>query len=244
LRVTLGIALVVGTSLGVAASAHRYALTSPRFSVQKLVTRGNSRLDLAQIRSEGGIAVGANLFALDPRAVELRLLKNPWVSEARVTRQLPSTLEVQITEREARVVALLGDRLYLVSREGEPFKEVEPKDPVDLPVVTGLLPDGLVRDRARELERLEVALDVLVQYERLPLSRVHVPQEIHLSEGGSITLIVGRAGIVVELGKERFRQRLLMAERVIGELRQAGRVPGIVFADNEAHPERVVVRMR
>ena len=30
----------------------------------------------------------------------------------------------------------------------------------------------------------------------------------------------------------------------IGELQKKGRVPGIVFADNEAHPERVVVRMR
>jgi hypothetical protein len=35
-----------------------------------------------------------------------------------------------------------------------------------------------------------------------------------------------------------------MAERVISELRQKGRAPGIVFLDNEAHPERVVVRMR
>jgi hypothetical protein len=35
-----------------------------------------------------------------------------------------------------------------------------------------------------------------------------------------------------------------MAERVLGKLGQKGQVPGIVFADNEAHPERVVVRMR
>jgi hypothetical protein len=35
-----------------------------------------------------------------------------------------------------------------------------------------------------------------------------------------------------------------MAERVIGQLAAKGRVPGIVFLDNIAHPERVVVRMR
>jgi hypothetical protein len=35
-----------------------------------------------------------------------------------------------------------------------------------------------------------------------------------------------------------------MAERVIAELAAKGRTPGLVFLDNEAHPERVVVRMR
>ena len=35
-----------------------------------------------------------------------------------------------------------------------------------------------------------------------------------------------------------------MAAQVLGELGAKGRTPGIVFLDNEAHPERVVVRMR
>jgi hypothetical protein len=37
---------------------------------------------------------------------------------------------------------------------------------------------------------------------------------------------------------------MLMAERVINKLERSGKTPGIVFADNQAHPERVVVRMR
>jgi hypothetical protein len=36
----------------------------------------------------------------------------------------------------------------------------------------------------------------------------------------------------------------LMGEQVVGEMRRKGRSPGIVFLDNQAHPERVVVRMR
>jgi len=30
----------------------------------------------------------------------------------------------------------------------------------------------------------------------------------------------------------------------VAEMRRKGRSPGIVFLDNQAHPERVVVRMR
>ena len=49
---------------------------------------------------------------------------------------------------------------------------------------------------------------------------------------------------MLALSTKGLRQRLLMAERVIQETRQGGRLPGVVFADNQAHPERVVVRMR
>lgn len=243
-RVALGIAAVIGTSLAVAASAHRYALTSPRFAVKELSIRGAQRLSPEQVRDLGGIGVGTNIFALDPRAVEARLLQNPWISSAKVTRRLPSELSVELSERQARAVALLGAQTYLVSKDGEPFKQLEPKDPVDLPVITGLHPENLQRDRTRELERLARALSVLSQYERLSMSRVHLAQEVHIADGGAITLVVGKEGVVIQLGITGFRQRLQMAERVVSETQKGGRLPGIVFADNKAHPERVVVRMR
>ena len=39
-------------------------------------------------------------------------------------------------------------------------------------------------------------------------------------------------------------RKLSMAETVLSELRRKGKAPGIVFLDNQAHPERVVVRMK
>jgi cell division protein FtsQ len=244
LRVFLGIGAVVGTSVAVAASAHRYALTSPRFALEKLELSGAERFSADEVKRLGGIGVGDNLFALDTRAVEAKLLQNPWLASARVARRLPSVLEITLTERKARAVALIGGRLYLVSKQAEPFKELEAQDPVDLPVITGVKAENLGRDKTRELARLEKALEVLGQYERLGMSRVHAAQEIHLGEGGALTLTVGREGLVIHLGEQGLRQRLLMAERVVEETKRSARLPGIVFADNRAHPERVVVRMR
>jgi cell division protein FtsQ len=243
-RVVLGVAAVVGTSLLVAASAHRYALTSPRFSVKNLVVSGSARFREGEVRELAGIQPGANIFSLDPRALETRLLQNPWIAAARVNRKLPSTLEVEVKQRDAVAITAVGERLYLVSKEGEPFKQVESGDPVDLPIVTGLHAENLQRDRARELERLELGLEVIRQYSRLGMSRVYASQEVHVGQGGQVTLTIGREGVVVALLTRNLRQRLLMAERVVTEMRQSGRLPGVVFADNQAHPERVVVRMR
>jgi len=244
LKLASGLAVVVSASLAVAWSAHHYALTSPRFAIRTIDLVGAHRLGLEQVKAESGAAVGVNIFALDSDAAERKLLENPWISEVKVTRRLPSTLRVELTEREAAAVVALGEHLYLVTREGEPFKEVQPGDPYDLPLITGASAENLQRDRVREIERIQTGLEVLHQFERVPLSRVYPPEEVHLADAGDVTLTAGKEGVTLELGTGPWRKKLLMAEEVVSELRKKGRTPGIVFLDNTAHPERVVVRMR
>ena len=244
LKLASGLAVVVSASLAVAWSAHHYALTSPRFEIRTVDLIGAHRITLEQVKTDSGALVGSNIFALDTDAAERKLLENPWISEVKLTRRLPNTLRVELSEREAAAVVSLGEHLYLVTREGEPFKEIAVGDPYDLPLITGASPENLARDRAREIERIQTGLEVLHQFERVPLSKVYPAEEVHLADAGDVTLTVGKEGVTLELGTGPWRKKLLMAEEVVGELRKKGRTPGIVFLDNTAHPERVVVRMR
>ena len=82
------------------------------------------------------------------------------------------------------------------------------------------------------------------QYERLGMAKVHPAEEVNLAASGYTVLTVGQKGIALELGRAPFARKLAMAAEVVGELAAKGRTPGLVFLDNEAHPERVVVRMR
>jgi cell division protein FtsQ len=243
-KLASGLAVVVGASLAVAWSAHHYALTSPRFAIHTVDLVGAKRSTLDQVKAESGVNVGDNIFALDTDLAERKLLENPWISEVKVTRRLPSTLRVELSEREAAAVVALADHVYLVTREGVPFKEIQPGDPYDLPLITGASPENLARDRAREVERIQTGLEVLHQYERVPLSKVYPAEEVHLADAGDVTLTAGKDGVTLELGTGPWRKKLLMAEEVVGELRKKGRTPGTVFLDNTSHPERVVVRMR
>ena len=243
-KLASGLAVVVGTSLAVAWSAHHYALTSPRFAIRTVELVGAKRNTLEQLKAEAQIVVGANIFAFDSDAAERKLLENPWISEVKVTRRLPSVLRLELSEREASAIVGLGERLYLVTREGVPFKELLAGDPFDLPLITGASPENLARDRKREIERIQMGLEVLRQFERVPLSRVYPAEEVHLADAGDVTLTVGKDGITLELGTGPWQKKLLMAEEVVAELRKKGRTPGMVFLDNQAHPDRVVVRMR
>lgn len=244
LRLGFGLLLVIGTSLSVAYSVRHYALTSPRFAVHEVHLSGGKRVSPAQAQKQAGVALGQNVFALDTALAERKLLDNPWVAEARITRDLPRTLRIEIREREPVALAVFSDRLYLVTAEGEPFKALEPGDPADYPIITGVSVEGLSRDRACEIDRVKVGLSVLEQYARVPLSKTQPAQEVHLADSGDVVLTAGKEGITFELGKDAYRRKLLMGEQVVAEMRRKGRSPGIVFLDNQAHPERVVVRMK
>jgi cell division protein FtsQ len=244
MKLVSGVAIVVCASVAVAWGAHRYALTTPRFAVRSVEIEGNRRKSDAQILELAGLSPGTNLFAIDLSGAERRLLEDPWIKQAKITRQLPGTLQIHLGEREPAALAVIGGLLYLLTPAGEPFKQVESGDPVDLPVVTGIEPAELGRDRARAVERLGTAVQVLRHYERIPMSQAFPAQEVHLTDGGDVVLTVGKQGVTLHLGKGPWRKKLLMASQVETALRHQGQVPGIVFLDNEAHPERVVVRMR
>ncbi|HEX5644295.1 MAG TPA: FtsQ-type POTRA domain-containing protein, partial [Erythrobacter sp.] len=60
---------------------------------------------------------------VDVEAIRAELLELPWVRDARVSRQLPGTLAIDIVERQPHAVLQRPDRFVLVDVEG---KELEP----------------------------------------------------------------------------------------------------------------------
>jgi cell division protein FtsQ len=243
-KLSAGVLVVVLASVAVAWGARRYALTTPRFSIRQIDVRGNRRLTAEQVEELAGVRAGENIFALDTDAAERRVLADPWVQEVKITRHLPGTLRVEVTERDASALAAIGGDLYLVTASGEPFKRFQSGDPDELPVITGVTPVDVARDGAAAVQRIGVGLEILDDYRRLPMSRFYPAEELHLSEAGGAVLTVGKSGVTLELGHGPWNKKLLMAARVMERLTVKNHVPAIVFLDNEAHPERVVVRLR
>ncbi len=147
-------------------------------------------------------------------------------------------------EREAAALVAVGPDLYLSTRQGELFKKPEPGDPHDLPVVTGTHPEDVVKDRRGAVAMIKKALDLAFEYERMGAAKSLPLQEVHLEDDGALVLEVGKEPISLRLGRGPYRQTLEQASRVIGELAGRHAQASVVFLDNDAHPERVVVRMR
>lgn len=251
-RGVLGFALVVGIGGTVAWGARKYVKTSPRFAISEIVTTGAKRRSPDELATVAGIAKGQNVFTTDLDRARARLIADPWVSEASLSRQLPGTLFLHVVEREAAGIVATNDgsvkaaggETYLVTREGAIIKRLETGDPTDLPVVTGVVLQQLVDDREGATRTIRRALDLAGDYDHSPLATRSPLEEVHVEPNGEMTLVVGKSAIAIHMGNPPYRRKLEQAVRVVAELDRRGAKADSIMLDNEARPDRVVVRMR
>ncbi|MDP9148928.1 MAG: FtsQ-type POTRA domain-containing protein [Myxococcota bacterium] len=242
-RAALGVTLVLGAAVAVASAARRHVTTSSRFATTSVLVSGNERRSSQAIVAESGLSLGENVFLVDLDAARAKLLSDPWIADATLARRLPGTVLITLTERRAAALVALGETL-LADALGEPFKRLEPGDPVDLPLVTGLRPESVTDDREGSLRAIRRAIDLAAEYERGPIASRASLEEVHVDADGTFTLMVGRPAIQVALGHPPFRGKLDEASRVMNELDRRGAKAEAILLDSDIRPERVVVRMR
>lgn len=250
-RSIAGFVMVVGIGLGVAWGARHYVTTSPRFAIGEIITTGAKRRTPEELASIAGLGKGQNIFSIDLDDARSRLLADLWISEATLTRQLPGTLFLRVVEREAAAIVATDDgsakgggETYLVTREGAIIKRLESGDPSDFTVVTGVALQNLMDDREGVTRTIRRALDLASDYDHSPLAQRSPLEEVHVRESGEMTLMIGKSAIALHMGAAPYRRKLEQAVRVLAELDRRGAKPDAVMLDNEARPDRVVVRMR
>ncbi len=244
LQLTFGVVVVLVASVAVAWGARRYVMTSPRFAIRTVLIDGEKKRSASQVASSAGVEVGKNIFALDLAHAGQLVTQDPWIEKAFVTRKLPSTVTITVVEREAYASAVIGGDLYLATRDGELFKKLGEDDPSDLPLVTGLAPDQVVRDRPGLVLTVKRVLDVADDLERSGVGKRYPIQELHLEKDGSLVVTIGKDAIALHFGQPPYRDKIEQASRVLSEVARRKAQPSVIFLDNDAHPERVVVRMR
>jgi cell division protein FtsQ len=251
-RGVLGFVMVLGIGGTVAYGARHYVKTSPRFAISEIITTGAKRRSPDELATIAGIGKGQNVFTTDLDRARARLVADPWVSEATLARQLPGTIFLRVVEREAGGIVATNDgtakaaggETYLVTREGALIKRLEAGDPTDLTIVTGVVLQQLVDDREGATRTVRRALDLAADYDRSPLAQRSPLEEVHVEVNGEMTLVVGKSAISLHMGGPPYRRKLEQAVRVIAELDRRGAKADSIMLDNEARPDRVVVRMR
>ncbi|MCC6645396.1 MAG: FtsQ-type POTRA domain-containing protein [Polyangiaceae bacterium] len=244
-RLALGAAVFLSTAGATSYGLYRYVGTSARFRVARITVEGAKRRSDEAVARTAGVAAGANVFSIDLDAARRQLLADPWIERAEVRRKLPGTIAISVGERQPISIVTLGGVPYLAATSGRVFKRLEPGDPDDLVVISGVGGEGeMLRDRASVERTVQRAQELAAAWEQANAPRAFSLQEAHVGKDGTMSIIVGRDPVVLSLGKPPFREKLARAARVLTEIERRKAQASIVFLDNEAHPERVVARMR
>jgi cell division septal protein FtsQ len=217
-------------------------MTSPHLALANVEIAGCQRLDSELVRKAANLVPGENLLNLDEEAVSERLRWQPWIKRVHVERQLPDTVRIEIVEREVAAI-LVGEKTFLVDRDGYLFKEMEEADyDPELLVIVGLNATQLVKmgEERRVRQTLTEIMTVKREYETMGLSRYYPVAEVHWDDVSGMTLVAaGRQRFV--LGTGDFPAKLRRLGEVLAHLQRNGSGVEEIRLDNEKHPSRVAV---
>jgi len=243
----LGKALMVACVIAAVWAASQwfihYLRHSPAFAVETIDLRGNQRLSRDEVLRAAGIQMGDNAFAHDSDIVQERLARHRWVASAEVHRALPDRYAITIHEHQP-VAILALDQLYLVSKEGAVFKQLNLGDPVDMPVITGVETERFEKDKQYRASTLLRVLALLEDYRGAGLWKREPISEVHVMDDDELALYVGKDVTYVKLGGGPYRVKLKKLRDIFDRLDTKYLRAAYVYLDNVRRSDRAVVRLR
>lgn len=138
-------------------------LSSGFFDVKTIEVEGNRYYKDHEVINLAGAETGGNIFwGAGSGDIKDKLLKDPYFSEVKVKRKLPSTLVITVKERQQIAAIVYADQYIVIDKEGIILRKssVDPK----ITLLTGLTVSKLrlsERVEAEEAATLETTLSML-----------------------------------------------------------------------------------
>ena len=107
-----------------------FGLKSPAFNVAEVQVSGNHYYTDDEIINMADCTEGANIFTgIDCSDIRERLMKDPYMSQVKVKRKLPHTIEIDINERRQIAGVVYGTSYVVIDAEGTVLRKtsVDPK---------------------------------------------------------------------------------------------------------------------
>ncbi len=172
------------------------------------ITNKKKVLALSQLKE------GENIFEIDLKQTVARVIENPMIKRASLSRILPDQISIQIVERKPIALVSLN-RLYGVDKEATllPYLASFPS----VPIITGVNLRSYQIGETIASPELCQTIEFLQQANRIAPSLLNEISELKL--GSPLILCLVNGGIQVKLRRGDFPQQILCLEAVLKELR-------------------------
>lgn len=215
-----------------------FVVDHPYFAVRDIVITPTEHVRPGTLLAWAGVREGTSIWRLAPARLAARLEAYPWVRHATVRRELPNRLVIAIEEHRPAAIVLV-DQLYYVDRRGVVFAQLDERDPLDLPLVTGVEAPILEGDGHYVRHAVRHALRLV---ERMPIAGLPFRvSEINIERDGGITVFPVTPRLTLAFGWRQLPEKLDRLREVL--MTHAGR-EGQIREINLTFAAQAVVRMR
>ncbi|WP_163194803.1 cell division protein FtsQ/DivIB [Clostridium thermarum] len=141
-------------------------LKLPYFNVSEIVIENNILVATEDIENLSEINIGSNIFLLSKADTRENILSNPYISDVKVKRKLPSVVLLEITERTPQYYISKGNEYVILDVSGyvlEITGAITDKSLVQLSGLDAALaqPSMLISEDSRRLQQIEVFSDLI-----------------------------------------------------------------------------------
>lgn len=140
LAAVVALAWMVANLAGLPAMAsHQFATLAgdTGFEVRRVEVRGVERMNELKVYERALEERDRAMPLVDLAALREKLLELSWVEDARVSRQLPDTLVIDVVERKPHAVLRKPGRMVLIDAEGHELEPISAKDARGKLIVSG-----------------------------------------------------------------------------------------------------------
>ena len=207
-RVLLGVLALLATS-GTLIFAYDYFTQTRHFQARQIVVTGLQRLSRQQILDIAGVGSQANILAVNLTTTRRRLLADPWIADATVSRKIPSEIHIRIGEEVPLAILEMGaDRGFWINTAGEVFKRWKGSDGAAMLRIQGLNHADLPiygKPGSAAFQAMMTLLHLAGEKNSvLPLANI---RRIRMDPEIGATVYIGENQQAVKLGFGRYRKK-------------------------------------
>jgi hypothetical protein len=206
------------------ATLNVFVYENPDFAIQQIDVQTDGVIAPEQLRRWTGVKPGANLIALDLASVKRNLELVSLIDSVSVERVLPRTLKIRVTERDpiAQVNVPCADgangivvSVFQLDADGMVMQPLDPRlctVPLlqmnsKLPVIAGVNAFQLQPGRRVELPQVQLALQLIVAFDRSPMAGLVDLRRVDVSAPGVLLATTAQGGEIT-FGLDNLDQQL------------------------------------
>lgn len=219
------------------------AMFSPLFNIKAIEVNGNKIVTKNEIISLSKIQIEENSFKLSKSKIKKQIKENAYIQDIKITRKLPSTILIEVEEREPAYLLEYAGSYVVIDKQGYMLEIKTEK--IELPIIQGEVTETsnfVVGNRlcTEDLERLAIISKIV---ELAKVNDIYtIITGIDIGNKENIKLIFETEEKVAYLGdSSNMNTKMLMIKSILEK--EEGK-PGEIFLNFDLNKKNPIFRER
>lgn len=215
--------------------------SSSLFNIKSIEVSGNIKLSNEKIISLSSLELYTNIFKFKKSSIIEHIKENAYIENAKITRKYPSTINIEIEEREARYMLQFADSYVHINNQGYMLEISNEK--LELPILVGFTTDlsNIKAGNRINVDDLKKMNTVIKIYDSAKLNDLNeLITKIDISNSKNYSIEMASKGKIIYLGEcsnyPDLKTRMLYLKAV---LEKTEGMSGELFLDVDLNSEKI-----